>query len=34
MKREQKIIESIPYSEEWFLAAYERLKSVAGKALH
>lgn len=34
MKREQKIIESIPFSEEWFLQSYDRLKTVAGKALH
>lgn len=33
MKKEQKIIENIPFSEEWFLQTYEKLKKVTGKAL-
>jgi hypothetical protein len=34
MKREQKIIDNIPNSEEWFMQTYEKLKVIAGKALH
>ena len=34
MKKEQKIIDNIPYSEEWFLSTYEKLKKAAGKTLH
>ena len=34
MRNEQKIIDNIPYSEEWFLHTYEKLKRVAGKGLH
>jgi hypothetical protein len=34
MKVEQKIVDNIPFSEEWFLLTFERLKAVGGKALH
>ncbi len=34
MNREQRIIESIPASEEWFLQTFEQLKKIAGKALN
>jgi hypothetical protein len=34
MKEEQRTIDNIPYSEEWFLSTYEKLKGIAGKALH
>lgn len=34
MKEEQRIIDNIPYSEEWFMLTYDKLKQVVGKALH
>lgn len=34
MEREQRIIDNIPYSEEWFMQTYDRLKKSTGKALH
>ncbi len=34
MKKEQRILDNIPFSEEWFLQTYEKLKKIAGKALH
>lgn len=34
MKDESRIIDNIPYSEEWFMQTYDKLKSVVGKALH
>ena len=34
LQKEQQILAYIPISEEWFLATYEKLKKVGGKALH
>jgi hypothetical protein len=34
MKNEQQILTNMPFSEEWFLSTYEKLKRVGGKALH
>lgn len=34
LKREQRIIDNVPFSEEWFMQTYDKLKGAAGKALH
>jgi hypothetical protein len=34
MKDEQRVIDNIPYSEEWFLKTYKNLKDAVGKDLH
>ena len=34
MNKEEKFLENIKVSEEWFHKTFEKLKIVAGKALH